>query len=154
MVYPLNMALSLATLALDATTRNADGVTSVSPILKFTSSLNFSVAVSGFATQSGNGSRRAVASQCPAGSEWRYAKLGTTGSAICGCAANAACTGPTSCSVTPASGDQWRVVSVATTVCNPGAWERAPVGPGAGRRGARARGAVGLGVRNAPTPWL
>ena len=63
----------------------------------------------------GAGSRRAG---CQSGTEWRLAKQGATASYACNCPANPTCAGPTTCPVTPISGESWVVVSVSTGLCS------------------------------------
>ena len=60
-------------------------------------------------------------SLCLPGTQWRYTKLGTSELFACNCPPNDKCTGMTNCTLVPASGDQWQVVVVSSSLCSFGA---------------------------------
>ncbi len=93
---PLGGAVSAATLFTDQT-----------------NSLGLSVALGAFPLVVAN--RRAAG--CAAGTEWRYARLGSSLLSACTCPANTQCAGATTCNIVPAPGEVWQVVAVPSTLC-------------------------------------
>lgn len=78
---------------------------------------------------SGSGRR---AAQCPAGVEWRYAKVGAPEADACKCPPNPNCDGATSCNVIPQAGEEWQVLAVSTSLCSSSDDNSRAVGLGVG----------------------
>ena len=56
-------------------------------------------------------------SLCQNGTEWRLTVVGAPNELACSCPANMMCSGKTTCTLTPKSGDSWAVRSMPSTLC-------------------------------------
>jgi hypothetical protein len=65
-----------------------------------------------------NISGRRQTGTCKDGVEWRLARVGDPDSAICSCPPNSICSGPSSCSISPLSGDVWYAKEISVNLCS------------------------------------
>ena len=92
--------------------------TEVSAITEFLTVISpAQVVIQGFIFAAG--SRRASGSGCPQGKEWRYIRIGDPPASACNCPPNPNCDNQNLCQITPSQGDQWQVMAIPATVCNP-----------------------------------